>query len=388
MTLLSQVRLLLNSSCCVPDVAVTCFHLEDCVLPCAFQPGGNETVAWFRQDALLYRFDRNGSKESLRLQQLAPRASITPQQISEGNASLVLRRAVTKDRGIYRCHVQTSAGEHKAKVILKVIAPIQGLFLEHFRLSGNEEIKCSVQDVFPAPRVTWATEPPTFENLRPITRIQTNHNGLFSVESRLEKLKGRPDFIYVCKMTSSYDASAWTSSLREREIRGPEGRDLTLQCQAPTYLNKPALYWTFSRDNNSTLILSYDSRSGRRVSLPSWDSHVELYNKPEFRDGSLRLMDPKPSEHSGTYTCEFSVGHSKHIERIRVTIGEPPGPRSGDQMEKPSYWWIFGVVAAVLVLVLVGVLAFLKLRGRYKKPRGNPEEETELNRVKDKEVVQ
>uniref|UniRef100_A0A3Q2PCI9 Ig-like domain-containing protein n=1 Tax=Fundulus heteroclitus TaxID=8078 RepID=A0A3Q2PCI9_FUNHE len=151
MTLLSQVRLLLNSSCCVPDVAVTCFHLEDCVLPCAFQPGGNETVAWFRQDALLYRFDRNGSKESLRLQQLAPRASITPQQISEGNASLVLRRAVTKDRGIYRCHVQTSAGEHKAKVILKVI----GEFTPRRRTSRyqlmtlfNQESQRNIENTF------------------------------------------------------------------------------------------------------------------------------------------------------------------------------------------------------------------------------------------------
>ncbi|MEQ2261713.1 hypothetical protein XENORESO_014609, partial [Xenotaenia resolanae] len=53
--------------------------------------------------------------------------------------------------------------------------------------------------------------------------------------------------------------------------------------------------------------------------------------------------------------------------------------------EKPSYWWILGVVAAVLVVALAGLLAFVKLRGRVKKPRNQPEEETELNRVKDGE---
>lgn len=31
--------------------------------------------------------------------------------------------------------------------------------------------------------------------------------------------------------------------------------------------------------------------------------------------------------------------------------------------EAPSYWWVAGLVIAVLVLVLVGVLAYLKVRG-------------------------
>ncbi|MED6263794.1 hypothetical protein CHARACLAT_008295, partial [Characodon lateralis] len=199
-----------------PDVVVTCFNSEDCALPCTFQPGRNETVEWFRQDALLYRFDRNSSKESFNPDQLAERASISPQQISDGNATLILRRSDPKDRGTYRCHVQTSGGRHKAKVILKVEAPIRRLFLEQSRLSGYEEIKCSVQDVFPPPRVTWATEPPTFEDLRPVTRMHAKPNGLYTVDSRLRKLKSQPDLIYICKMTSSYGASTWTTSLRER----------------------------------------------------------------------------------------------------------------------------------------------------------------------------
>ncbi|MEQ2279271.1 hypothetical protein AMECASPLE_007641, partial [Ameca splendens] len=170
-------------------------------------------------------------------------------------------------------------------------------------------------------------------------------------------------------------------------ITGTEGRDLTIRCLAPTYLNNPILFWTFSRNDKSTLILSYDSRSGHSFSLPSWVNQVELdAYRAAFGDGSLRLMDPKHSEHSGSYICEFSVGQSKHIERNQVTIDEPHGQRSVS--EKPSYWWILGVVAAVLVVALAGLLAFVKLRGRVKKPRNHPEEETELNRVKDGEPAQ
>uniref|UniRef100_M3ZR88 HERV-H LTR-associating 2b, tandem duplicate 1 n=1 Tax=Xiphophorus maculatus TaxID=8083 RepID=M3ZR88_XIPMA len=366
-----------------PDVAVICFNSEDCVLPCSFRPGQNETVEWFRQGALVYRFNRNGSKETFKAPQLADRVFVSAQQISNGNATLILRRSAPQDRGMYSCHVQTSAGQHTTKVILKVEAPIRGLFLEQSRLSGYEEIKCFVPDVFPAPRVTWATEPPTFEDLRPVTRKHAKENGLFSVDSRLTKLKGRPDLIYICKMTTSYSRSTWTASLREREIAGTEGRDLTILCAAPTYLKNPSLYWTFSRGDNSTLILSYNSQSDRQVSAPSWDGHLELdIYKAKFGDGSLRLMDPRRSEHSGSYACEFSEKFSRHVERSQVTISirDSHGQRSVEQ--KPSYWWILGVVAAGLVLVLAGLLAFLKLKGRDKKPRGHADEETELNRVK------
>ncbi|XP_054915462.1 V-set domain-containing T-cell activation inhibitor 1-like isoform X2 [Poeciliopsis prolifica] len=370
-----------------PDVAVICSNSEDCVLPCYFQPGQNEMVQWFRQGALVYRFDRNGSEEAFTLPEVADRVFVSAQQISNGNATLTLRRSAPQDRGLYSCQVQTSGGQHTAKVIVKVEAPIRGLFLEHSRLSGYEEIKCSVPDVFPAPRVTWATEPPTFEDLRPVTRKHVKENGLFSVDSRLTKLKGQPDLIYICKMSTSYSRSTWTASLREKEITGTEGRDLTIRCLAPTYLKNPSLYWTFSRGDNSTLILSYDSQSDRKVSAPSWDGHLDLdVYKAKFGDGSLRLMEPRHPEHSGSYACEFSEKFSRHVERIRVTISGPHGQRAA--VEKPSYWWILGVVAAGLVLVLVGLLAFLKLRGRDKKPRAHSDEETELNRVKDGESPQ
>lgn len=73
-----------------------------------------------------------------------------------------------------------------------------------------------VHNVFPAPRVTWATEPPTFEDLRPVTRILANKQKLYLVDSRLKRLNGHPDLIYICKVTSSYGGPTWTASLRER----------------------------------------------------------------------------------------------------------------------------------------------------------------------------
>uniref|UniRef100_A0A8C4DHR0 Ig-like domain-containing protein n=1 Tax=Dicentrarchus labrax TaxID=13489 RepID=A0A8C4DHR0_DICLA len=358
-----------------PDVTVTCFVSEECILPCSFQPGDKETIEWFRQDLVVYKFKReddddagddskdddDSSEEHHEPEQLAGRASVFPHLVSRGNATLILRGSGLKDRGTYRCHVSTSTGEHNAKVIVKVEAPIRDLSLELSRLSGYEEMKCTVRNVFPAPRVTWATEPPTFEDLRPVTRKLADKQGLYTVDSRLKRLNGQPDLIYICKVTSSYGGPAWTASLRERAIRGNQGRDLTIPCFAPPYLNNPFLHWSFSNSEDPSHILTYDSHSGHSVSTPPWDNHVELDGfRVPFGDGSLRLMDPKHSEHSGSYTCVFSVPYNTHTEHTDVTIEGSDDKRLVS--EATSHWWIVGLVIAVLVLALAGMLAYLKLR--------------------------
>lgn len=100
----------------VSAVTVVCAVSEDCVLPCSFHPGSNETIQWFRQGLGVYTFKRgDGSHE-----QLAGRGSIYPALVSHGNATLIIRRSGLKDRGTYRCHVSTSEGEQNAKVIVKV----------------------------------------------------------------------------------------------------------------------------------------------------------------------------------------------------------------------------------------------------------------------------
>ncbi|XP_068438220.1 HERV-H LTR-associating protein 2 [Clinocottus analis] len=375
-----------------PDAMVTCVISEECALPCSFQPGSKETIEWFRQEVMVYKFEREdgGSdsadsseeEEFFEHEQVAGRASVFQKLISRGNATLILRRSSLKDRGTYRCHVLTSQGEHNAKVIVKVAAPIRALSLELSRLSGYEEMKCTAGGVFPAPRVSWATEPQTFVDLRPVTRIMADKQGLYALDSRLKRLDGQPDLVYICKVTTSYGGPDWTASLRERAIRGAAGRDLTLPCFAPPYLNTPFLLWSFSTGKDSAHILTYDSRSGASVSSPPWDEHVELDGfRVPFGDGSLRLMDPKQERHTGRYTCVFSLPHKTHTERSDVTIDDPAGERSSS--EQPSYWWTVGLVLAGLVAALVGLLVYKKLKGGAAKTRKDPEEVMELHQVKD-----
>lgn len=380
-----------------PDVAVTCVVSEECRLPCSFPPASKESIQWFRQDVAVFTFqqsdgDDDGSdtreedddeyKDKDQQGQLAGRASILPQLVSQGNATLMLQGTALKDRGTYRCQVTTSKGQHSARVILKVEAPIRAVSLELSRLSGYEEMKCSVRGVFPAPRVAWETVPPTLQDLRPVTRILADRHGLYTLDSRLRRLSGQPELIYVCRVSAPYMGLEWTSSLREREMRGAEGRDVTLPCFTPASLNTPLLNWSFSGGEEPFQILTYDGQSGRSVVQRPWDAHLELdaFRVP-FGDGSLRLMDPHSAEHSGSYSCVFAASRYTHTERIDLTLEDPGAGRStGD---KPSYWWVGGLGMAVLVLGLVGVLAYLKTRGSRSKASKDPEDLTELHLVKD-----
>lgn len=131
-------------------------------------------------------------------------------------------------------------------------------------------------------------------------------------------------YLFTCWSDFCVPLSSDTKSLVE--IRGPQGRDLTIPCYAPPYLNNPFLQWSFSNGEDPSRILTYDIQSGHSTSSPPWDNHVELDGfRVPFGDGSLRLMDPRPTEHTGSYTCVFSVPYNTHTEHTDVTIEDPVG---------------------------------------------------------------
>lgn len=378
------------------EVQVTCVVSRPCVLPCLFSPSPLKQLLWHRQDAVLLSLTPPDKLTPMTSQDdpLSGRVSVFIPGVAKGNASLIISDSTPRDRGRYRCNVQTEAGQHSAVVIVRVQAPIRAVSVELSRLSGYEEVKCSVRNVFPQPHVTWSTEPATFHDLRPVTRKQLEPSGLYAVDSRLRTVGGQPELIYICTATSPYGGPAWSASYRHRELSGYEGKDLTLPCFAPSFLNSDTLSWTFSNSEDLKHILTYSVQSGAAVTpgslsgpaLQEWAEHVELdgYRVP-FGDGSLRLMDPDEEQHSGRYSCVFSTATSTHTERLEVTISRT-GKRSAP--EQASYWWVVGLVVAVLVLALVAMLVYLKIRGGVTKPKSDPEEATELHPVKDSSSVE
>lgn len=372
------------------ELHVTCIVSQPCVLPCSFPASPLKELLWSRQDTVILRLTPpDALTPPSPHDPLSGRVAIFTPAVAKGNASLVISDSAPRDRGRYGCSVRTEGGQHSNTVIVRVEAPLRSVSMSLSRLSGYEEVQCSVRNVFPPPHVTWSTEPQTFQDLRPVTRKTLDPSGLYSVHSRLRTLG--QDLVYVCKASSPY-GGAWTASYKHRELRGYEGKDLTLPCFAPSFLNSETLSWTFSNSEDPKPILTYSVQSGGSVTpgslsdatLKEWAGHVELdVYRVQFGDGSLRLMDPDEEKHSGSYSCVFSSDSSEHTERVEVSISAT-GKRSAP--EQASYWWVVGLIVAILILAVVAMLVYLKFRGGVSKPRADPEEATELHLVKDPSV--
>ncbi|KAG7487328.1 hypothetical protein MATL_G00022080 [Megalops atlanticus] len=365
--------------CKIPDARVTCLFSEDCLLPCAFKPSGEELIRWSRQEVPVHGFQQGADLLDQQDPHFQGRTALFPEQVAHGNASLLLRLCNTQDRGRYRCHIHTAQGDQDAFVIVKVEAPVRSLTLEMSRLSGYKEVRCSSRDIYPAPHVWWSTDPPAPPDaLKPTTRKMPEKNGLYSVESKLRRLGGLSDYTYFCTVNSSYDTQSWRASLREREMLSEEGRDLTIPCLAPTGLQNFTLTWTFARADEPTLILTFHSQTQHTSDRWAGRARVDP-DRARAGDGSLRIQSPQSAEHTGTYICAFSGPRSRHAVHTRVNVTATAVGRS--LMDGPSRLWIVAVVIAALVLLVAALALYSRVRGEHPAAGKPTEEATELEAV-------
>ncbi|MCI4391661.1 hypothetical protein PGIGA_G00136810 [Pangasianodon gigas] len=370
------------------DVHITCQFSEDCVLPCSFTPSGGEEIRWFRQDVLIYSHPQSTNWHD-RL--FMDRTSISARELSLGNASLVLQRSVLSDRGRYRCQVTKGEKTDEYFVVLKVEAPIRSVNLEITRLSGYEEVKCSTCDVYPAPHVSWSTDPPTpIEKLKYTTRKMADKQGLYIMESKLKRLGQRSDLTYICTVNSSSAAQTWTTSLTETvhnnvtvtsklysfstwtEITSAEGQDITIPCRSPWNLQNFTLTWSFTRANTSTVICTYNSKT--QLISNHWNGTAWLEpQRIQEGDGSLRLRGVHSLEHMGMYTCNISALQKSHVGQTRVDITSLRSENENLSMKSSRPWWIPLVVVIALILIIAAIIVgIVKLQNKFSqtKPSG------------------
>lgn len=97
------------------DVHVTCIYSEDCILPCTFPPSMEEVVfQWYKQRTLIYSFLENGDES------VNNNISVFIDEVSHGNASLLLQFSSVKSRGRYKCVVNTTKAILESHVIVKI----------------------------------------------------------------------------------------------------------------------------------------------------------------------------------------------------------------------------------------------------------------------------
>ncbi|XP_073686681.1 HERV-H LTR-associating protein 2 [Garra rufa] len=360
-----------------PDVQVTCAFSEDCVLPCVFDAVGDEIIHWFRQNVLIHSYIQGSGRLDQPDENYNGRTSLFTEMISSGNASLYIPKCGPQDRGKYRCLVTSGRNTTERFITVMVKAPIHSVRLETTRLSGFEEVKCSSQDVYPAPRVNLFTEPAVLpDSLQPFTRKTANKQGLYSVESKLKKLK---DLTYICLVQSFYRSQTWRASLQEKEIYSVEGQDFIIPCVAPWNLQSFTLTWSFTKDHKSITIFTYDSLTQQSSSI--WKEKVRLVaTRGQGGDGSLQLHNPS-LEHTGTYTCILSSHQTKH--EIHTKVNFTPETAEKQQGESSPQWWIpTAAITGFAVTAVAAIIGIIKCKAGCTKSNKTHVEDTEMQPIR------
>uniref|UniRef100_A0A4W4GFT2 Ig-like domain-containing protein n=1 Tax=Electrophorus electricus TaxID=8005 RepID=A0A4W4GFT2_ELEEL len=285
--------------------------------------------------------------------------SLFTDEVSHGNASLLLEDSNIRSRGRYKCVVNTTMTVQESFVIVKVEALLSKISIE---ASSSEYVQCSSYGVYPAPLLMWSTEPSFPPGiLQPSTKITPDSNGLYSIQSTVKKVTKSSHVTYICIITSKYRSQVWTASLLQTEMTGKDGQDLVIPCMAPKNLKNFTLTWTFTREEQHKEILTYYSENKKIVN--QWDKHAKLdQDKALMGEGSLYLDDLEGSKQSGTYICIFSGSQAKHTVQTRVNISASRVVPQKENVNRKL--WILAVVVAVLALLCVILYMFRKYRGK------------------------
>uniref|UniRef100_A0A3B3WE24 Ig-like domain-containing protein n=1 Tax=Poecilia mexicana TaxID=48701 RepID=A0A3B3WE24_9TELE len=169
---------------------VTCVFSQSCVLPCS-DSSSSDVINWSRltpADGTVHCYYGNQDQLGQQDQNFRGRTSLFTDQISRGNASLLLTGVKVQDEGTYRCN--TSGNK-----LCFIAAPVSDIRIHQ---DGNR-ITCSSEGIYPQPELTWSTEPPSNTALQNRTTVHQTEEKLYNISSSLTGPDG-PDLTYSCSI--------------------------------------------------------------------------------------------------------------------------------------------------------------------------------------------
>lgn len=93
------------------------------MLPCSSEGGTKVVIHWFQQSAgnrFVHSFYEGHDQLAVQYQRLRGRTSLFSDQISSGNASLLLTKVEVQDEGRYKCYTSTENGIKESFINLKM----------------------------------------------------------------------------------------------------------------------------------------------------------------------------------------------------------------------------------------------------------------------------
>ncbi|MED6284773.1 hypothetical protein CHARACLAT_022423 [Characodon lateralis] len=326
---------------------VSCVFLESCVLPCSLQSYGDDVIHWFyvtTGEIHVHSFYDNQDQLGHQDQNFRGRTSLFRDQISRGNASLLLRGVKVQDKGTYKCYTSTVHGNKQTFVNLKVDAPVSNVSISQV----ENRIICSSEGIYPQPELTWSTIPPSNSTLQNRTTVQQTEEQLYSISSSLMVSDSGSDLIYSCTISTRRSKKRAAFRKLSASVSSSDG---TIPCSASSSsLHNFTLTWRF---NHSQVIVHQVETSSTFTASERWSKHV----KDVSASGSLTLQDLS-SNQEGVYTCELSDEEGTLITSILLKIENGPS----------SVAVTVSVVLTVIVLAASLIAALLIYKQRQQEP--------------------
>uniref|UniRef100_A0A3B5QRM2 Ig-like domain-containing protein n=1 Tax=Xiphophorus maculatus TaxID=8083 RepID=A0A3B5QRM2_XIPMA len=197
----------------VADPEVSCVFRQNCLLPCQIQFNSDLVIHWSNAssagDSVVHSYYDGQDQLGQQNQNFKDRTSLIQDQISRGNASLLLKEVKIQDEGRYKCNTSTSTGHKESFINLKIdgrnvllnifnifqllfFAPVSTIRIHQ---DGNR-ITCSSEGIYPPPELTWSTEPPSNTALPTRTTVHQTEEKLYDISSSLTVPDGS-DRIYI-----------------------------------------------------------------------------------------------------------------------------------------------------------------------------------------------
>ncbi|XP_070409605.1 HERV-H LTR-associating protein 2 isoform X2 [Nothobranchius furzeri] len=182
------------------DVEVFCVFHQSCILPCSFHGASETVIHWTHLaagESAVHSYYDGEDQLGRQDQNFRGRTSLFQDQISRGNASLLLRGVQVQDGGRYRCSFSITDAD-MSFVNVMVEAPVSKVNITEV----DDGLICSSEGIYPEPELTWSTVPPSNIILKSTTMVRLAEQQLYSISSSLTVSDGS-DQVYICTVRTS-----------------------------------------------------------------------------------------------------------------------------------------------------------------------------------------
>ncbi|CAI5670887.1 unnamed protein product [Oreochromis niloticus] len=312
------------------NTEVSCVYMKNCALPCSYE-GADVVIHWHQVSAgnlPVHSFFHNQDQPENSHPRFKGRASTFKDQISRGNASVLLTGVKVQDEGRYKCYTSTINGNKESFINLKIDAPVHKVDVHQV----ENRITCRSEGIYPKPELTWSTSPPSSLTFKNTTTVQQTEQQLYSISSSLILSGSDEDLNFSC--TVSTRRNRRRATLLKMPSQDVTDNEITVPC-SPSNIQLSNLIWRFS---HSQLILN-GTVTNYTVS-EKWKQHVKTLSE----SGSLTLQDIS-ADQEGTYTCEVSDAEETTISLRSVMIHKGAIVR--------------GVIPAIVITLVVAAVGFM-----------------------------